>query len=426
MVTPLIYLVTGITGAVVPVIVEDLVRKDPEAFFYFALRRDTAGTAIAERFEAVATTLELQSAELALLRSRSRLVEIDVTPDGLGIEPGLRAELVARVDSILHGAADVRFDQPYDSIRIANVHFAEQIYALFAEIREKSAAVNRNPPTLYCLSTAYAYGIHSGLIPEDYPDFHPGPPDNSYARTKAEAKQFMLDKIRRFDAQILIIEPTIIGGSAQTGRTRAYHLHYLLLMLGYLGRLPFLCSPGNTLDIVPVDWVAAVVSDVMSGGELRQGVLRLASGPEAITVRQLHDAAYPWYVAHDPVPGHVIPRIRFVPAWSLTLMVALAKYSFRGLYAVARRRGYRKRAMELAMLEGYLPYMVASKRFDNERSTALIQRYTGCGPAPRLQDAVDPGGRLLEQGYYEKILADTLATGWGGLVDFARRRGRPH
>ncbi len=412
----------GVTGTVMPVIVEDLVRKDPDAVFYFALRRGSAGATIAERFEAVVATLELEPAELDRLRARSRLLEIDIRREGLGIEPGLRAEIVARVDSILHGAADVRFDQPYDTIRIPNVVFAEKVYALFAEIRERRAAEHRPSPTLYYFSTAYAYGTHPDRIPEDYPDFHPGPHDNSYEQTKAEAKHFMLDKIRQLNEQILIIEPTIIGGSSTTGRTRAYHLHYLLLMLGYLGKLPVLCSPDNSLDIVPVDWVAAVTSDVITRGELRQGVLRLASGVDAITVRQLHDAAYPWYVAQDPVPGHVIPKIRFVPAWSLRLLVAVARHAFRLLHAVGRRPAHRRRARELAMLEGYLPYVVSTKRFDNERSTALIRRYTGCGPAPRLQDLLDGDGRVVEQGYYGKILADTLATGWGGQVDFSRVR----
>ena len=424
----MIYLITGITGTVVPVIVEDLLRKDTAAVVYFALRKDTAGTNIAERFERVVTTLGLEPAERELLRTRSHLVDIDVTREGLGIEPRLRAEIVARVDKILHGAADVRFDQPYDSMRIPNVVFAKQVYALFAEIREARAAGRRESPTLYYLSTAYAYGVYPGPIPEDDRDFRPGPPDNSYAQTKAEAKHFMLDKIRRLDAPILIIEPTIIGGSSQTGRTRAYHLHYLLLMLGYLGKLPFLCSPDNTLDIVPVDWVAAVISDVIIRSELRQGVLRLASGADAITVRQLHDAAYPWYSRHDPVPGHVIPKIRFVPAWSLPPMVALAGHAFSLRYAIGRRPAHRRRARQLAMLQGYLPYVVRTKRFENERSTALIQRYTDCGPAPRLQDVVDQEGQVVERGYYDKVLADTLATGWGGLVDFARvsrRRAAP-
>jgi nucleoside-diphosphate-sugar epimerase len=417
-----IYLVMGITGTVVPVIVADLVRKDPDARFWFALRRDGAGTSIATRFAGVVATLDLGPADRARLVARSTLVEIDITRPGLGIEPGLRALIVASVEKIIHGAADVRFDQPYSAIRIPNVVFAEQVYALFAEIREHRAAVRADPPTLYYFSTAYAYGAYPGRIPDEYPGFAPGPPDNSYAQSKAVAKQFMLDRIRRCDAQILIIEPTIIGGCSVTGRTRAYHLHYLLLMLGYLGRLPFLCSPDNPLDIVPVDWVAAVTSEVITRGELRQGLLRLASGDDAITVRQLHDAAYPWYVAHDPVPGHVIPKIRFVPSWTLRPMVAVATSACRLMHAIGRRPVHRRRSKELAMLQGYLPYVLRTKRFDNARSTALIRRYTGLGPAPRLQDRVDGDGRLLEQGYYARVLADTLATGWGGLVDFSRVR----
>lgn len=417
------YLVTGITGTVVPVIVEDLLRKDPAADFYFALRKDSAGNGIADRFEAVVATLDLEPAERERLRAHSRLVEIDIAREGLGIEPALRAEIVARVDRILHGAADVRFDQPYDAIRVPNLVFVQQVYALFAGIRDSRAARRLAPPVLYCLSTAYAYGNVEGPIPENYPDFHPGPPENSYARSKAEARQFLLERIRRCDDRIVLIEPTIIGGAASTGRTRAYHLHYLLLMLGYLGRLPFLCAPENRLDIVPVDWVAAVTSDVITRGEMRQGSLRLASGDDAITIRELHDAAYSWYVEHDPVPDHVIPKIRFIPTWCLPPVIAVARHSLALLHAVGRRPGVRRRAKEIAMLEGYLPYMTCGKHFENARSTALIRHYTGCGPAPRLQDRVDHDGRVVARGYLEKVLADTLATGWGGLVDFARLRG---
>ncbi len=123
----MIYLVTGMTGTIVPVIVEDLVRKDPGAFFYFAIRKDAAGTNPARRFAAVVATLELEPAECERLKTRSRLVEIDIAHPGLGIEPRVRAEIVERVDQILHGAADVRFDQPYAAIRIPNVGFAGQV-----------------------------------------------------------------------------------------------------------------------------------------------------------------------------------------------------------------------------------------------------------------------------------------------------------
>jgi thioester reductase-like protein len=416
------YFVTGITGAVVPIILEDLLRKDPDAFFYLGLRPDGRGNGIESRFDALVASLELTESEKRALRERSRLVAIDVERERLGIAPGEWAMLVDRVDKILHGAADVRFDQPYDVIRVANVIFTEKIYGLYAAIRDRRTASSAPPPTLYYLSTAYTYGIHPEPIPEDYPEFRPGRPDNTYAQTKAEAKRFVLDKIKRLDDRIVIFEPTIIGGSATTGRTRAYHLHYLLMAMGYLGRLPFLAARDHTLDIVPVDWVAAIVSDVMTRGSLDQGVLRLASGRDAIRIGTLCDAGLAYYRAHDPVPGHSIAEIRFVPTWCLPPMVALAKHFFRVLHAVTRNPRHRRRLRQIALTEGYLPYIVRRKVFENGRSTDLIRKHTGCGEAPRLQDVFDVDGRLLEKGYCETILADTLRTGWGGLVDFDRLR----
>ncbi len=418
----MIYFVTGLTGAVVPIIVEDLIRKDPDAFFYFGLRPDRAGNPVASRFDALVASLELADSEKDALRARSRLVTIDVERERLGIEPAIWEELALRVEKILHGAADVRFDQSYEAIRVSNVVFTEKIYALYSAVRDRRASNGQSAPTLYYLSTAYAYGVHPEPIPEDYPEFRPRRPDNTYAQTKAEAKHFVLDKIKRLDDRIVIFEPTIIGGSSTTGRTRAYHLHYLLMMLGYLGRIPCLAARSNSLDIVPVDWVAAVVSDIMTRGSFQQGVLRMASGPEAVTIATLYDEGMSYYRAHDPMPDHRIPDIRFVPSWCFPPMVAFAKRCYRALHAVTRNPRHRKRVRQIELMEGYLPYIVRRKVFENTRSTELIRKHTGCGAAPRLQDTFDAEGRILEKGYYETILADTLRTGWGGLVDFERRK----
>lgn len=421
------YLVTGFTGAVVPVIVEDLFRKDPNAHFFVALRRDRAGARATERLAAALETLALDAAGKERLRAQSTAVEIDVARDGLGIAAEALDAILSRVGKILHGAADVRFDQPYSGIRISNVVFTEKMLALHRAIRDRRTASGQPKPTLYYLSTAYAYGDHPAPIPEDYPDFRPGKPDNTYARTKAEAKRLVLDRIREDDERIVIFEPTIIGGAASDGRTRAYHLHYLLLMLGYLGKLPFLAAPENTLDIIPVDWVANVISDVMVRDELHQGVIRLAAGRDAVSIRHLYETGHAWYTTNDPIPGHRIPRIRFVPRWLLPPASVAARQLFRALHAVGRNPLHRKRAKQIALLEGYLPYIVRRKVFENDRSTELIRRHTACGPAPTLQDLHDGDGRLVARGYYERVMADTLRTGWGGLVDFQRvgRASRP-
>lgn len=416
----MIYFVTGITGTVVPVIVENLMKKDPDAVFYFAIRQDKKGNGIQKRFESLVAALDLDHGSRRKLVERSRLVEIDVEKDKLGIETSLYSELIEKTDKILHGAADVRFDQPYEAIRIPNVVFSQKIYELFDAVKAHREACGKSKPTLYYISTGYAYGHHKKPIPEDFPAFHPAKPDNTYAQTKAEAKVFMLDKINGRNDRIVIFEPTIIGGSASTGRTKTYNLHYIVMMLGYMGKLPFLTAPENRLDIVPVDWVAAVISDIITGDQYHQGVVRLASGSQGVPVKTLHDVGYAYYTANDPVPGHVIPKIRFVPRWFFYTMVNVQRMVYQALYFCTRNPRFRKMAKGISLLEGYFPYITRTKVFENRKSTEVIRKYTNCSVAPTLQDIRDKDGRLVQKGYFEKIMADTLETGWGGLVDFKR------
>jgi thioester reductase-like protein len=414
------YFITGITGTVVPVIVEDLLKKDADTFFYFAIRGDAKGNGIQERFDAVLKSMDITPVMKARLAERSKLVEIDVEKENLGIDPDMYAELIARTDKILHGAADVRFDQPYETIKVSNVEFTIEIYNLFRKIKEHRRAAGASAPTLYYISTGYAYGIYHTPIPEDYPQFHPGKPDNTYAQTKAEAKSFLLDKVRMFDDRIVIFEPTIIGGSSRTGRTKTYNLHYIVMMLGYLGKLPFLTAPDNRPDIVPVDWVAAVISDIMAKDAYHQGAIRLSIGDRGAPIQHLYEVGYEYYTANDPVPGHVIPKIRFVPRWFFFSMILMLKLWYQSVYFVTRARRYRKLRKGISLLEGYFPYITENKVFENAKSMALIEKYTDCGPAPALHEIRDAAGNIVEKGYYRKTMAATLETGWGGLVDFER------
>jgi thioester reductase-like protein len=413
------YFITGLTGTVVPVIVEELMKKEADPFFYFAIRRKK-GQDISARFETVLESLSLNKGMKTALAENSRLVEIDVEKEKMGIDPDLYEELTQNTDKIIHGAADVRFDKPYEEIKISNFDFTCKIYELFSRIKNRQEKDGAPRATLYYISTAYAYGIYRKPVPEDYPEFTPGPPDNTYAQTKAEAKLFLLDKIKQFDDRIVIFEPTIIGGSAKTGKTGTYNLHYTVMMLGYLGKLPFLTAPENRVDIIPVDWVAAVISDISSKDRFHQGALRLSMGSRGVPIRYLHDLGYTYYTENDPVPGHVIPKIRFVPRPLFFSMIQIQKTFYLALYVVTRIKRYRRIVKGIRLLEGYFPYITGYKVFDNEKSTALIEQYTDCGPAPALQEIRDAAGNLVEKGYYKMIMADTLKTGWGGLVNFER------
>src|SRR6056297_1781690 len=120
------YFVTGITGNVVPVIIEELMAKDSDPIFYFAIRPGSNGEDIQYRFDRLVRTMDMDRTNREKLAERSRLVEIDVNKDRLGIDPDMYQELIENTEKILHGAADVRFDQPYEKIRIPNVVFTEK------------------------------------------------------------------------------------------------------------------------------------------------------------------------------------------------------------------------------------------------------------------------------------------------------------
>ena len=160
----------------------------------------------------------------------------------------------------------------------------------------------------------------------------------------------------------------------------------------------------------------------MTRGGRHQGVLRMASGREAATICVLDEAAVASCQAHDRMPDHHVRKIRFVPSWRLPRMVALAKRFYRASHAVTRNLQHRKRVLQIELAEGCLPYIVRRKVFENARSIELIRKHIGCGEAPKLQDVFDAEGRRAQKGYYETILADTLRTGWGGVVNSKRKR----
>ncbi len=69
------YFVTGITGTVVPVIIENLMASDPDPHFYFALRKGSGGKGLAARLAEVVDSMDLDRKGREKLIQRSRLVE---------------------------------------------------------------------------------------------------------------------------------------------------------------------------------------------------------------------------------------------------------------------------------------------------------------------------------------------------------------
>jgi hypothetical protein len=101
-------------------------------------------------------------------------------------------------------------------------------------------------------------------------------------------------------------------------------------------------------------------------------------------------------------------------------MINVQKMLNQAMYKITGKKKYRKMVVGVRLLEGYFPYITRYKVFENSKSTLLLEKYTDCPKAPMLQNIKDKNGNLIKKGYIDKILADALETGWGGMVDYDR------
>lgn len=142
----------------------------------------------------------------------------DITQPCLGIHEGIRQMLSCKIDEVWHLAASTSFDErDRAGIAHANVqgtgHLVETVRSF------------RNLTCLFHVSTAYACGMASGIVPE----IHFAPPKafrNVYEETKNAAERLVLDS----GLPHAIIRPSILVGDSRTGRASGE----IRMVYGYL------------------------------------------------------------------------------------------------------------------------------------------------------------------------------------------------
>jgi nucleoside-diphosphate-sugar epimerase len=122
------------------------------------------------------------------------------------------------------------------------------------------------------VSTAYRCGAASAsVIYEDVPpsDIHVA----EYTKTKAEAEA-IIEQQR--DLPFLITRPSIVIGHTQLGVTPSASLYWYYLALARAGIAPFTAS--RRRDIVPADWVAAMITQLLFHKSLQYRCYHLSAG----------------------------------------------------------------------------------------------------------------------------------------------------
>jgi len=205
----------------------------------------------------------------------------DIRAPGLGLSATAREWVETHVAEVVHAAASLAFDrrasdgEPYAS----NVGGTVQLLDLC-----RDAGIRR----LHHVSTAYVCGQRRGRVLETELDVGQAL-GNDYERSKIEAER----AVRAADwLDVLTVHrPSIVVGDLVHGFTTTFHGFYMPLRIvqpfvesflqASLGPNPLLdvlgMSGREAKNLVPVDWVSAVMTRIIVDPSLHGGTYHLAS-----------------------------------------------------------------------------------------------------------------------------------------------------
>jgi thioester reductase-like protein len=223
-----------------------------------------------------------------------RLLTGDVTKPGLGLAPEVRGELASGLGRIVHSAAITDFGRPAGVYQAVNVDGTANVVEF--------ARAGLTP--LVYVGTAYVCGERDGLVTEQ--DLDVGQRlANHYEESKLRA-ELLVRKAGADGLPYAVVRPSVVVGAERTGVTREFKHIYIVLKLMTEGKVRTL--PGYydaVLDLVPVDFVADVITEVTTRFGEADGRTFHAAGGE-LRLRDFSDilAEFPSFqVAHFVPPA---------------------------------------------------------------------------------------------------------------------------
>ncbi len=359
------YLLTGATGLLGRFILARLLKARCEVA---VLIRSTPQGSARQRLEEALAPRE-QSSWLP----RPRVLTGDLAEGQLGLAHVDLKWLQSRRLCIVHCAASIRFqrDEATDEPYRTNVQGTQNILQ-FCEQRQIEA--------FHYVSTAYV-GSRTGGRPvrETLPSAETVG-GNDYERSKIISEQ-LVAACTHVGAKT-IHRPSIIVGDSQTGFTSTYHGFYAPLNIGYqfakqFGFVPEAGSwfrhqlglePHDTKNLVPVDWVAASIAQVVLTGPSK------ASGPgEALILHWTNPQPVPCSGLQEAIAG----AIERAGAQSV-LEGGRTAANVRKAAMLPNRNEFRQ-AMQV-----YESYFSSDPTFDDSQARALCPQL----PCPQVDSAL--------------------------------------
>jgi fatty acyl-CoA reductase len=392
---PTTWLLTGVTGFLGKVMLEELMRRREELALarVYVLIRAKGDTSAAERFRTQVARAACFAALPPDWTDAVTVLDGDLVHAGLGLSMRDRAAL-ERVTHVVHSAASVSFDLPVQEAARANITTSLNLLeavrdgaALERFVYVSTAYVTPHPgdgvpvpealvPLMDPASTLLD-AIDAG-VPESALLARTGHP-NTYTFTKCLCEHLLVE--RRGRVRVSIVRPSVISAARALpfpgwiDSTAGFGAFATLIGLGHLRAI--VGDPEARLDVVPVDEVTQRITHAaLLDAEpvmIRHAVAGLARAPR---VRECREEVERWFRVHRterrPGVGYLGRKglgFRLADLWHHRVPMALS-----ALRSDTHRRRARKLAARLDHLNSVFPYFT-SQSFDFVASLPMGASY---------------------------------------------------
>jgi long-chain acyl-CoA synthetase len=368
--------VTGGTGFVGKAVLARLI-DNPAYNRVYLLIRGKSGQSASERLNKMVFSM-FPPGRIEYVQNKVVAVDGDLTLPNLGINDLQKQLLIRDVHQVLHVGASTDFGAPLAESRLYNVEGTRYVLDLAVELKSHGV-LNR----FDYVSTAYVAGRRRGVVTEDSlvrgQQF-----SNNYEQSKYEAELLVREYCNKLD--IAIYRPSIVVGDSNSGYTPHFKVLYWPLMLLSRGLLPFFaCNTGAHLDVVPVDYVADGIVNLMSHNFSIGQTYHLTAGlGNEVRIKELLKDSYEYAnVERKPI----------IPYWIFSL---IKKSPLRRLYSESFWDA-------VAMAQPYHHYLLGTGvRYNND---ATHKQLTALGVATPRWDL-----------YKKEVLKYCITSRWGKRI----------
>jgi nucleoside-diphosphate-sugar epimerase len=276
-------------------------------------------------------------------------VQGDVSLDGLGITPDVRAKLAAEVTTVVHLAANTSFSQSLDDARTTNTDGTRRLLELSDDWTHVSRWVY--------VSTAFVAGLRTGLVPED--DGSPAAGwANAYEQSKAEAESL----VRAARTDWVIARPATIVCDDAAGSISQMNAVHRALRLYFGGMAPMLPGSAESMvDVITTEYAARGVARAALADGIERRTYQFCAGAGAMPLDELLDVSYDAFLR--------------APAWRRKGIVRPMRTdleTYRLFESAIHDVGSNRVRQALRSLSHFVPQLAYPKHFATDAADALL------------------------------------------------------